>query len=163
MVETNSILKGCHHLTPLGGRLPLKREISTHWQAGWLFLWQDLIFGWGALAFWGINTNLALLERRFASQSAWLSPALLFNIRIWSSSCWTSAGSVSSLRWNVMEGPEHQQNGGANKLQNIFSLQKALKMSMSLKTYTQYIWEIQIGEKTIDKNNVYYFSLLLYL
>ena len=23
-----------HHLTPLGGRLPLKREISTRWQAG---------------------------------------------------------------------------------------------------------------------------------
>ena len=27
-----------HHLTPLGGRLPLQREISTHWQAGWWFL-----------------------------------------------------------------------------------------------------------------------------
>ena len=28
-----------HHLTKLGGRLPLKREIfSTNWQAGWLFL-----------------------------------------------------------------------------------------------------------------------------
>jgi len=26
-----------HHLTPLGGRLPLKREILTHWQAGGLF------------------------------------------------------------------------------------------------------------------------------
>ena len=26
-----------HHLTRLGRRLPLKRKISTHWQAGWLF------------------------------------------------------------------------------------------------------------------------------
>ena len=27
-----------HHLTPLGGMLPQKTEMSTHWQAGCLFL-----------------------------------------------------------------------------------------------------------------------------
>jgi len=33
-----------HHLTPLGGRLPLKREISTHWQAGWLLLYVRFMY-----------------------------------------------------------------------------------------------------------------------
>ena len=31
------------HLTPVAGRLPLKREISTHWQAGCFFLMYDSI------------------------------------------------------------------------------------------------------------------------
>lgn len=33
------------NLTPLGGRLPPKRSISTHWQLGCLFyVWQALVF-----------------------------------------------------------------------------------------------------------------------
>ena len=38
-----------HHLTPLRGRLPLKREISTHWQAGYclFYPWQAHFFNLG--------------------------------------------------------------------------------------------------------------------
>ena len=36
------------HLTPVAGRLPLKREISTHWQAGCFFsnVWLYYIYVW---------------------------------------------------------------------------------------------------------------------
>ena len=55
-----------HHPSPLGRRLPVKREISTHWQAGWFCLMYDKQFsliGGGLLLKGVIDMSLALINQ----------------------------------------------------------------------------------------------------